>query len=91
MFTSRFQTDLDSIEIFDAAGAAAENGDHVDAMLVKLNPNKQTVQYGRQNGIANRSALPKRRIDKDDEDEDEEDKGVRCLYYALQCCECSIS
>lgn len=76
MFTSRFQTDLDSIEKFDVV-------DHVS-----VNPAKQTAQYG-QNGVRT-VALPKRRIDSNDDDE-EEDKGVRCLYYALQCCECSIS
>lgn len=81
MYTSRFQKDLDSIEKCDATD------DDVDATrMVYLDPKNMTCGYGAEK----RQPTSKQRRD-DPDDEEKEDKGVRCLYYALQCCECTIS
>jgi len=74
---------LDSIERFDD-----HNSDDVDATkLSYLDLPKVPSFHG--GGVSGTDVV--RHSDKDTKKNDDEDCTVKCLYYALMCCECTIS
>lgn len=78
---SRFQKDLDSIDKFI-------DEDDIDAAKIGYMKNINLGQN--EKNVQTQSTKPLGR-QRDEEDDEKEDKTVKCLYYALQCCECTIS
>lgn len=80
---SDFQKDLDSIDKFS-------DEDDIDAAKIGYTNNIKLGQMDK-NPPQTKSQANGRQRTAADEEIEKEDKTVKCLYYTLQCCECTIS
>ena len=82
-FSPQFQSDIDSIEKFDDVDATK--------MVYLDNKNMQCGYNGKQLPDHYNRKANGQYYNNTGDDEEKEEKTVTCLYYAIQCCECSIS